>query len=215
MRLPDERPLPRADQMLADIIATPGDAGSPLRPRWLVAVAAGVLGIALGGGGMFWFLSTTGSHPGPAGQVTATPSPGTVPTATTGPTAAPGPATLQVGQTATFDHFEVTVENFHQDGDTFSYGLRTCVRAVPPAPASQDGRVAVGLGPWTARTTGWRTVVESSLVTDKTDYPVSDTFTPGQCAEGTVTATVRDPNTDVVALEYENSVGDRAVWTVR
>lgn len=223
MKLPEKRSLPDPDRMLTSILEEPEEISEPVQPvwgpNWLMVAAAAVVGIVVGGGAVYWFWPAP-SPVDPAGQVTATPTgepmPSTPsPSASATPAPVPGPETLDVGDTASFEYFDVTVQDFEQDGGLFTFQLKTCVRAVPPEPASVEGRVPVGLGPWTARTSGWRTVVESSIVTEQTDFPVDQTLAPGECVDGAVTASVRERNTEVSELEYENSLGDRAVWVVR
>ncbi|GAB3701861.1 hypothetical protein [Mariniluteicoccus flavus] len=206
MKLPEERPLPNPQLMLQTVLDTPAD---PVRRRApaLVPVAAALAGAVIGGGVVFGVVGQDDAQPG--GPV-ATPAP-----VTTSP-APPrsGGSTLAPGTTASFEHFTVTLSNFRQEGDDFTYQLKVCVVKIPQVPGTEDGRVRMGLESWSARTTGWRTPVSQTVRVGPTTFPVDTKFGVGQCGEGLVAAKVVDTTSKVTELEYENSLDEKAVWKV-
>lgn len=208
MRLPEERPLPDAPQMVRSILAAPPEEVAHRRTRHLVPVAAALIGAVVGGAGVFGLMRAGTTTPVvPASTPTASATEST----TRGPG---GAAVLTPGQTARFEHYAVTVSEFNQNGDDFAFRLHACVTRLPQVPGTEDGRVVMGLTSWSAQTTGFRTMVADNLNVGPTTYPANAKAAVGECFDGIVSAKVADKNTKVQQLDYENSLGERAAWRV-
>jgi hypothetical protein len=230
LQLPPARRLPNADRMVSEIIRADRDK-QPTRARrglWLaMAAAAVVAGVTVG-------VSVTvrgpilqgpvGIPPSPSSGQTAAPRQTPTPTRTSTPTPTPtappssppvsssptpsGP--LALGETATFENFEVTVTRVGSYVDRSAAKARVCVRKLPPEPTGQTTRVSID--PWAVRVGERSLRARRPAEPSPSDYPVETFLRAGDCVEGWIEFSAVPEGARLGSVRYENSLGDRAEW---
>lgn len=167
----------------------------------------------------------TGDPPMPASVVTVTatvqvppseierPQPTSRPTSARTPTATATEGRTQVrgstvegGGTASFQHFDVTVQQVRHGGDV-QVRAEICVRSLPPDP--QGNRTRISWDPWSVWTGSKSVAAARSGVALKGGLPVERIYRVGECASGWIPFPT---TTKPVRINYKNGVGDIAVW---
>lgn len=119
-------------------------------------------------------------------------------------------------QTATFQHFAVTVDSpSPTEGGGYTVHAQVCVRALPPNPT--NGTTRISWDPWKLVTPTKSVPPTIDSITDSSlpawAFPQSATFKVGECARGTLpffTSLETTPR----EVSYRNSLGDSASWRI-
>ena len=128
-------------------------------------------------------------------------------TASTPPGSARRPSTEQVGSSAAFKHFKVTVQQVEQAPPGVRVLAEVCVRRLPPDP--QGNRTRISWDPWSISTDSKTVDASRSSAPSPGEFPADRTYRVGQCASGWVPFPTR---TRPLKINYANGVGDIAVW---
>jgi hypothetical protein len=228
-QLPPTRPLPNADRMVSEIVRVERDRQpAPVRRGpWLAVAAAAVVvaGVAVGVlvtvrgpilQGPVGVPTSSPSGPTVTPRTTPTPRPTPTPTPTAPPSSPPASSTpprggpLALGETATFENFEVTVTRVSTYVDRSTARARVCVRKLPPDPTGQTTRVSIE--PW-AIAVGERTLAaRKPAEPSPSDYPVETFLRVGECVQGWIEFPAVPEDAPLRSVRYENSLGDRAEW---
>lgn len=116
----------------------------------------------------------------------------------------------QVGSSAAFKHFKVTVRQVEQAPPGVRVLAEVCVRRLPPDP--QGNRTRISWDPWSI-STGSKTVdAGRSSAPLPGAFPADRTYRVGQCAAGWIPFPAK---TRPLKISYANGLGDRAVWNAR
>ena len=117
----------------------------------------------------------------------------------------------QLGQTATYKHFEVTVGNvIRTEADNTLVFASVCVRRLPPG--STGGKTRVSWDPWRLITTRgtYRPEVHDASHPPYGMFPVSKRVRRGDCVGWWLPfATAKGA---VTKITYANSLGNKATW---
>ena len=229
LQLPPDRPLPHADRMADDILR-----GEPERPPaparrgpWLAVAAAAVLiGVVVGvlvinrgsvgpGPAALPSTATTSAARPPATRTPSavvTPAPSPTPVASSPSVTSPLPrTTLALGETAVFEHFEVTVTQVNAYVDRSTVRAKVCVRRLPPDPTGDTTRVSID--PWLlVAGRAEQLPARPPRQASPTDYPVEAYLRVGQCVEGALEFAASRPGSRLREVRYQNFLGDRARW---
>lgn len=217
LRLPPERDLPASDAMLQRILADADRRRS--RGGWpVVAAAAGVLTLALGGGVAWWLHQprTQGPVPGASPSTSASwsasgqPLPARTLTPSSSTSASTGEQRFTGAGTATFTHFTVTVGAAPSQTVDGRWGRKVtvCVRALGPSPLPGN-RTTVSWAPWSLTQGG---VAGAAVPTHGYGpaYPIESHLAVGQCVTGMLTFHGAPAATAV--LSYVNEYQESASW---
>lgn len=139
----------------------------------------------------------------PAPSTSPTPSPRRSPTEE----ASPHPKQTS-GSSAVFQHFKVAVSQLERRSESqMVLRAQVCVRSLPPDP--QGNRTRISWDPWSVR--AGKSTMKPRLVgaRPKGLFPPNGTYAVGDCASGWISF----PTTsDIGEINYENALGDKAVW---
>lgn len=228
LQLPPERPLPNPDRMVDQILDTERErlTAPARRGPWLaLAAAAALAGIVVGvlltnggplGRGPVGLPPTVNRSASPVATPTAsrvvTPVPRPTPVATTPSSSPLTGGSLALGETAVFEHFEVTVAQVDSYVDRSAAEVKVCVRSLPPDPTGDTTRVSID--PWRVLAGPTELPARAPRRPSPADYPVETFLRVGECAEGTIEFPAPDPGLRLRAVRYLNFLGDRAEWPV-
>lgn len=161
-------------------------------------------------------FSTSESAPPPASAVPPTSAPpiNRRPTATR--------TTLDVGETAHLDHWDVTVLRSEYGKDDISMGWKVQVCYVAPSELERNGRITVSDKPWSAIVQDLEGVEENLMVTipihdferDHTYRPdyLDTTLSLGECNLGWIGIVHGNPDLGWFGIVYEPSTGETVTW---
>jgi hypothetical protein len=162
---------------------------------------------------------STGSTPTVTATVSA-PAPVTVTTTVTASPPStpltPNGARLAMNQTATFQHFDVTVDSPSvTEGGGYTVHAEVCVRSLPPNPT--NGTTRISWDPWklVTPTRSVSPTADSSTASSAPAwaFPPGANYKVGECARGTLpffTFLEAKPR----EVSYRNSLGDSAFWRI-
>lgn len=121
------------------------------------------------------------------------------------------PLSRQLGWTATFPHFNVTVGNvvYSPAHGTLAYTV-VCVRSLPPG--STGGRTRISWDPWRLTTTSGTVAprVYDASHPPEGMFRAAGYYRPGDCAGGWIP--YADASGAVTKISYSNSLGNQATW---
>lgn len=126
----------------------------------------------------------------------------------------PSAKTLSLGQTATFDHFIVTVSGVDE---LAGYGqaaeITTCITSHP---YGGSNKVRLSWEPWSAATKSGLVAAgmgHEGMNEWSPSYPYDNHYPTGSCVVGWLPFHSAD-GTNLTFIKYANSLGDRATWKV-
>jgi hypothetical protein len=134
------------------------------------------------------------------------PRPSSPPVSSTPP---PG-GSRALGETATFQNFEVTVTQVSSYVDRSTARARVCVRKLPLDPTGQTTRVSID--PWAIAVGGRTLAARKPAEPSPSDYPVETFLRVGECVQGWIEFPAVPEGSRLRSVRYVNSLGDRAEW---